>query len=158
MKDSAMMFNSLDPSSVGNGAENMLFNIKSGGAELDNVSSPSPPLSPTTSMSRQKKPVSRSNMSTLQATKPGSRASRSRNSGIKQVLMARFNNFLPQHSQENTEKRFHNSSIREMKGAIVRQKIVEQAKSQQRKLLQEFKETTDYSYQGILQTSKSHQL
>lgn len=118
VKDSTM-FNSLDPSMIGNGIENMLFNMKSSGGEPDNMSIPSPPLSPS-SLSRKNKLIPKVNMSTLQVVKPESSISRTRASNVKQALMARFNNYLPLHSQENTEKRFQNSSIREMKGAIAR--------------------------------------
>ena len=37
---------------------------------------------------------------------------------LRENLIRRFNNFIPAHAHDQTEKRFENSSVKEMKGAI----------------------------------------
>ena len=39
---------------------------------------------------------------------------------LRQSLISKFNTFMPAHKQDQTEKRFANSSVREMKNAIGR--------------------------------------
>ena len=76
---------------------------------------------------------------------------------LKQMLVSRINNFLPTNKHEYNEKRFQNSSIKEMQNAIGRGRHVQMARSTQTKLLKDFKDSQNSVYEEVLDKSKSIQ-
>ena len=73
---------------------------------------------------------------------------------LRKTLIARINNFLPAHKHDYCEKRFQNSSIKEMQNAIGRNRHVQMARSQQSRLLKDFKESQNGAYEEVLDKSK----
>ena len=73
---------------------------------------------------------------------------------LRSTLIARINNFLPAHKHDYCEKRFQNSSIKEMQNAIGRNRHVQMARSQQSKLLKDFKDSQSGVYEEVLDKSK----
>ena len=73
---------------------------------------------------------------------------------LKQTLISRINNFLPAHKHDYCEKRFQNSSIKEMQNAVGRNRHVQMARSQQSRLLKDFKESQNGTYEEVLDKSK----
>ena len=73
---------------------------------------------------------------------------------LRKTLIARINNFLPAHKHDYCEKRFQNSSIKEMQNAVGRNRHVQMARSQQSRLLKDFKESQNGTYEEVLDKSK----
>ena len=73
---------------------------------------------------------------------------------LRKTLIARINNFLPAHKHDYCEKRFQNSSIKEMQNAIGRNRHVQMARSQQSRLLKDFKDSQHGVYEEVLDKSK----
>ena len=74
---------------------------------------------------------------------------------LRSTLIARINNFLPAHKHDYCEKRFQNSSIKEMQNAIGRNRHVQMARSQQSRLLKDFKDSQSGVYEEVLDKSKN---